>query len=297
MTSSKDEEYAKKITDANEKFAKTAEEIRKQENERIMQDYQNAQMQKRRMEYAMAMEELRNKHKVNKGTDRETTLWDEAMHEADRAISAGELTNNHDFRSAMMALLAMYGKLNKAIAVSREQTFGEYYNKYVYEKNGDPIGNMWIKLKGAMRDAVKGDGEIDIPALQHNVSFKDGKLQIEPLTRKDGAPLVVYQRDEKGNIKYEMDENGKPKLDDKGQMIKVVSTEPHPANEGFKSLVDAWLLEHDYIFVPDEPGKYKTIDGKYLDEEEFKRIAPTFGEFLERTADLTFEDHSPALRG
>ncbi|KTC93277.1 hypothetical protein [Legionella cincinnatiensis] len=303
MTSSKDDEYAKKIAEAQDKSAKAAEELRKQENEKMAQDYMNAQMLKRRMEYAQAMEELRNKHiKGHDDKGNAITYWDEVNRLADEAMKP-EQNSYQDYRAAMMSLLNMFGKMNKAIAVSREQTFGEFYNKYVYEKNEDPLGKAWIKLKSNMRDAIKGDADIDLPTLHHNVTFKDGKLNVAPLTRKDGAPLVVYERDEKGNIKYEIDqETGKPKLDDKNQPIKIISKEPHPANEAFKALVDAWLIENNYQIVPGEPNKHMNpTTGKYLDEEAFNSLKPTLVEFLKNpaNAELTFEEepqpHSPSI--
>ncbi|WP_115707289.1 hypothetical protein [Legionella sainthelensi] len=296
MTSSKDDEYAKKMAEAQEKSAKAAEEFRREENERITQDYQNAQMLKRRMEYAQAMEELRNKHILHKGTKQETTLWEEINRLADEAMKP-EQNSYQDYRAAMMSLLNMFGKMNKAIAVSREQTFGEFYNKYIYENKEDPIGKAWLKLKSYMRDGLKGDPNIDLPTLHHNVTFKDGKLDVASLTRKDGAPLVVYERDEKGNLKYEMDEKtGKRKLDDKNQPIKIPSSEPHPANEAFRALIDAWLIEHDYYKVENEPGKYKSPDGKYLDEDTFNSLKPSLAEFLKNpaNAELTIEEAPPS---
>ncbi|AUH73129.1 hypothetical protein [Legionella sainthelensi] len=297
MTSSKDDEYAKKMAEAQEKSAKAAEEFRREENERITQDYQNAQMLKRRMEYAQAMEELRNKHILHKGTQQETTLWEEVNRLADEAMKP-EQNSYQDYRASMMSLLNMFGKMNKAINVSVDQTFGEFYNKYVYEKNEDPIGKAWLKLKSNMRDALKGDPNIDLPTLHHNVTFKDGKLDVASLTRKDGAPLVVYERDEKGNLKYEMDEKtGKPKLDDKNQPIKIPSSEPHPANEAFRALIDAWLIENDFQPVPGEPNKYMNpTTGKYLDEDTFNSLKPSLAEFLKNpaNAELTIEETPPS---
>ncbi|KTD55810.1 membrane-associated HD superfamily hydrolase [Legionella santicrucis] len=301
MTSSKDDEYTKKMAEAQEKSVKAAEELRKQENERIAQDYQNAQMLKRRMEYAQAMEELRNKHILHKGTQQETTLWDEVNRLADEAMKP-EQNSYQDYRAAMMSLLNMFGKMNKAIAVSREQTFGEYYNKYIYEKNEDPIGKAWLALKSKMRDTLKGDADIDLPTLHHNVTFKDGKLNVAPLTRKDGGSLVVYEKDQDGKPVYEKDAKGKPKLDDKGQPIRVVSSDPHPVNEAFKALVDAWLIENNYQPVPGEPNKYMNpTTGKYLDEDTFNSLKPTLDDFLKNpaNAELTFEEepsHSPSMR-
>ncbi|ARB91331.1 hypothetical protein [Legionella longbeachae] len=293
MTSSKDDDYAKKMAEAKEKSAKAAEELRRQENERIAQDYQNAQMLKRRMEYAMAMEELRNKHILHKGTQQETTLWDEVNRLADEAMKP-EQNSYQDYRASMMSLLNMFGKLNKAMNVSVDQTFGELYNKYVYEKNEDPIGKAWIKFKSNLRDSIKGDADIDLPTLHHNVTFTDGKLNVAPLTRKDGAPLVVYERDEKGDVKYKIDDKtGKPELDDKNNPIKIVSNKPHPANEAFKALIDAWLIENDYHLVAGETNVYiNPKNGKYLDEDTFNSLKPSLAEFLKNpaNAELTIEE-------
>lgn len=278
------EEHANSIADAQIKSAEVAADIRKQENEKRLQDYFEAEMLKRRRAYAAAMEELRNSHKVNKGTDRETTLWDEAMHEADRSLNSGELTSNHDFRSAMMAILAMYGKMNKAANTSVNQTFGEYYNKYVYEQFKDPVGRAWIGLKSKMRDAIRRDGDIDLPTFQHNISFKDGKVDIAALTRKDGAPLVTYERHTNGNLK----------LDERGQKIEK---NPNPANEAFKSLVDAWFIENDYMFVRGEEGKYVHVTtGQPLNEARFNELKPSFAEFLKNVAnaDLSYEEQPSA---
>lgn len=258
MSNSK-EDY---IREATEKTKQGLADLRQKQTAAALEDYQREQRLKREMQHARDLEELKNKHIKTPGDDRHPaeTLWDHAMKVASGAINAGDVNSTHDFRSSMMALLAMYGKMVEAGSVSAEQTFGEFYERKLRDKYGIPLSEAWIGAKSAIRNAIRGNPDIDIPAFQHNLTFKDGKVEIADLVRKDGVPF----------------------------------SKENEINLAFKALVNAWMIENDYTPVGD--GKFRHVDGAELTEEKFNELKPSLGEFLEKLEnnDLAYEAYEPS---
>ncbi|HGH3313146.1 TPA: hydrolase, partial [Legionella pneumophila] len=79
--------------------------------------------------------------------------------------------------------------------------------------------------------------EIDLPILQHEVSYTDdNKLKIEPLTRSD-------------------------KGEEKGKLDQL-----------FEGMVHMWLKNNDYTPDPNNPGQFVNSHGETLDKATFDKL-------------------------
>ncbi|KTC90233.1 hypothetical protein OQJ18_04880 [Fluoribacter dumoffii] len=268
MTQSNDE-FEKEKKAANKSSLEGMERLRKDERDRQQQaDLEAAQMIQRQ-KWAKTMDELRNKHKV-KTKDGESTLHEEVQQLADHMITS-EQSSINDWRSNMMSLLNVLTKLNKAVNVSSQQVGGEALD--LMKNTTRPIPYVrglfhpqefiYEAAKSAVLNRVKGDGDFNLPLLEHKVSFKDGKVQVADLTRADGIPF----------------------------------NKENEANKAFKTFVSLWLQEHDYVYDTQAKTYVHYANGTKLDEDVFNELngknKPTnFAKFLEHHATLKYQEQN-----
>ncbi|HHF7365508.1 TPA: hypothetical protein ACPSKY_000604 [Legionella bozemanae] len=262
-----EEDIAKAKEEANKQFEEDIARINKEENEKKrLESLDEARFQHQR-QWAKVMDELRNSHKtINKRTGKETTYWDEIKELADEVINS-EQTSINDWRSNMMSLLNLFAKLNKAINISANQVSGEAVDLIKQATNSDntpilraithPNERIYEGVKSAILNKIKGNNDVKIDAFEHKVTFKDGKVDIAPLTRKDGIPF----------------------------------DKENEANKAFKKFVEIWLMENQYVPGPKKDGSYVRFpDGTPLDETEFNNLKKGFSKFLSETASFKFEE-------
>lgn len=230
------------------------ERLRKLEEDNKTAAYRQKIIDDRRASRAieLADEKAKQYRKGEKGED--IPLWDDAMRQAEHAISK-EQTSVHDWRSSMIALLQMLAPMVKAMDASlgaqvRAPIKGVIVDELL-------LGVIYDKgLKGAVngvRHLVSGDKPIDLPSLAHNVTFTDdNKLKIEKLVRSDNA----------------------------GELGRL--------DDLFEKGVYKWLEDEGY--KPDPADKTKLVDshGKQLTKDDFDDIKDGFAQFLEESSDLTF---------
>lgn len=271
-----EEEIAKDKENANKQLEQDIARINKEENEKKrLESLDEARFEHQR-KWAKVMDELRNSHKtINKRTGKETTYWDEIKELADEVINS-EQTSINDWRSNMMSLLNLFSKLNKAINISSNQVAGEAVDLIKQATNSDktpilraithPQERIYEGVKSAILNKIKGNNDVNIDAFKHNVTFKDGKVEVAPLTDKNGIPL--------------------PKQ--RGPHGREVENE---ADKAFKKFVEIWLMENQYVPGPQKDGSYVRFpDGKPLEETEFNDLKKGFSKFLSDTASFKFEE-------
>ncbi|HHF7375730.1 hypothetical protein [Legionella bozemanae] len=274
MTQNKDELERKK-EEANKEFEKDIARINKEESEKKRLASLEEARFKHQRQWAKVMDELRNSHKtINKRTGKETTYWDEIKELADEVINS-EQTSINDWRSNMMSLLNLFSKLNKAINVSSNQVSGEALDLIKKATHEMPIVRtithpkefIYEGVKSAILHKIKGNSDINVNALKHKVTFKDGKVEIADLTRVDGIPF------DKAN----------------------------DANKAFKKLVDLWLQENDYVMDSQTKIYKHHPDGTPLDKDAFEALHSDpnkgFGKFLAETSSFKFEEQEDLQPG
>ncbi|WP_454783664.1 hypothetical protein [Legionella sp. WA2024007413] len=254
-----------KLKEFNELSSKGMAELREQKNKEDLDAYIAEKRKEEQMRYAKSMDELRNKHrKTNERTGKETT-YDEELNELADSVINSEQNAYNDWRSNMMSLLNLFGKMNKAHNISANQVAGEAWD---LAKNTPLIGealkmkeSLYIPLKGKLVHKIKGDGDLQLPTLEHKVTFKDGKVEIADLTRSD----------------------------------KISLDKTNEANTAFKSMIALWLAENDYTPVQGKPDEYEHYaSGARLDEDTFKRLnanpQTSLAKFLKDNANLKYEE-------
>ncbi len=258
---------------ANESSLKGAAQLREEQNKRDLEAYIAEKRKEDQMRYSKWLDELRNKHKTTSSkTGKESTYWDELNDLADAVINAEQNAYN-DWRSNMMSLLNLFSKLNKAANISADQVAGEAWDRVKNPREEswgatkllggviNSAGEGYIGFKSKMLHKIKGDGEFNLPALEHKVTFKDGKVEIADLTRADGVPLDKQNQ----------------------------------ANQAFKTFVGLWLMENDYVPVKDKQGEFQRHpNGEVLDEDTFKKLnadpKTSLATFLKDNANLKYEE-------
>ncbi|WP_182393548.1 hypothetical protein [Legionella sp. PC997] len=268
------DEMDKKLKEFNELSSKGMAELREKKNKEDLDAYIAEKRKEEQMRYAKSMDELRNKHKkTNERTGKETTYDEELNELADSVINAEQNAYN-DWRSNMMSLLNLFGKMNKTHNISADQVAGEAWD---LTKNIPYVGaplkmkeSLYIPLKGKLVHKIKGDGDLQLPTLEHKVTFKDGKVEIADLTYNHGIQINKPQKP------------GKPQ-------------EPeNQANKAFRTMITLWLAENDYI-PSNKPGEYQHFgSGAILDEDTFKRLnanpQTSLAKFLKDNANLKYEE-------
>ncbi|WP_454782392.1 hypothetical protein [Legionella sp. WA2022007384] len=261
------------MKDLNERSAKGMADIREQKNKQDLDAYIAEKRKEEQMRYAKSMDELRNKHRMtSKRTGKETTHWEELDQVVEDVINSKQDAFN-DWRSNMMSLLNLLKEANTTVNISVEQVAGEGWDMAKNPKEdswtatkllGSAIhgaGDKYTEVKSKMLHAIKGDGDLQLPTLEHKVKFKDGKVDIADLTRSDGIPL----------------------------------DKTNEANQAFKSMVALWLAENDYATVQNKPGEFEHYaSGAVLDEDTFNRLnanpETSLSKFLKDNANLKYEE-------
>ncbi|KTD41383.1 hypothetical protein [Legionella parisiensis] len=282
MTQQKTEEdIAKEKQETNKEFEKDIARINKEENEKKRLEALEESRFRHQREWAKTMDELRQSHFLPKNQRREggpQTHWDEAKQLADDIINSKQ-TSINDWRSNMMDLLNMFTKLNKAINISSNQVSGEAVDLIKNATNRDetpilraithPKERMYEAVKSVILDKIKGNNDVKIEAIKHKVTFKDGKVDVAPLTRADGIPF----------------------------------DKENDANKAFKKFVELWLMENQYVPAnTNNDGSYVHFpDGTPLTEDVFNDLnsAPTtsFSNFLSQSASFKFEEQEELQSG
>lgn len=161
-------------------------------------------------------------------TGQTITLWENAVQKAEEVLNA-DLNSYMDARAAIMSLLKMYSELVKANFQTMRELRAAVGNKV--------MDWIFLPLKDTISSKLTGNPEIDLPMLQHQVSFTDdNKLKIEPLTRSDKGT-------EKGRI-----------------------------DEIFEGMIHMWLKDNDYTPDPQDPAKFVNSNGATLDKATFDRL-------------------------
>ncbi|MCE0723685.1 MULTISPECIES: hypothetical protein [Legionella] len=280
MTQSKKDELERKKEEANKELEEDIDRINKEESKKKQDESLEAARFKHQQEWAKVMDELREKHKsISKKTGKESTLWEDVMAEADDVINS-EQTSINDWRSNMMSLLNFFSRLNKAMNTSSTQVAGEAVDRIKKATHEIPIVRsithpkefIYEGLKSAILHKIKGDKDISVDGFKQKVTFKDGKVDIAPLTDKNGNPLPK-QRDQYGR-----------------------ETE-NEADKAFKKLVDLWLQENDYV-MDSQTKIYKHYpDGTPLTQKDFDELHKGLGKFLKETASFKFEEQESLQSG
>ncbi|HAZ7572629.1 hydrolase [Legionella sp. PATHC032] len=211
------------------KMKEELEQIRKTEIENAMVTEREKLLAQRNRERAEASDDLKKGRYIkDPRTGQTITLWESAVQKAEEVLNA-DLNSYMDARAAIMSLLKMYYEMVKANA----QTMKE-----LRAGIGNTIMDWGIfPIKDYIGKKLTGDPEIDLPILQHEVSYTDdNKLKIEPLTRSD-----------KGE--------GKGKLD-----------------QIFEGMVHMWLKNNDYTPDPNNPGQFVNSHGETLDKTTFDKL-------------------------
>ncbi|HAT1659487.1 TPA: hydrolase [Legionella pneumophila] len=211
------------------KMKEELEQIRKTEIENAMAKEREELLAKRSRERAEAEDNLKKGRYIkDPRTGQTTTLWENAIQKADEVLNA-DLNAYMDARAAIMSLLKMYYEMVKANA----QTMKE-----LRAGIGNTIMDWGIfPIKDYIGKKLTGDPEIDLPILQHEVSYTDdNKLKIEPLTRSD-------------------------KGEEKGKLDQL-----------FEGMVHMWLKNNDYTPDPNNPGQFVNSHGEALDKATFDKL-------------------------
>jgi hypothetical protein len=251
------EDTQKGIKDSNEKQRDLdyAQEVnrRLQESRQALEKYRNV---------------LRNKGKVMGEDGKESSLWQEIDHFAKRLIDPRR-NSTSDWYSCIMEVLALCSMINEAIATSTMKNLGQAFEKLRDSKYGSKADQFkeaaWAHTKSWFCDKLSGGKKIDTPSLIHNVTFKDGKVEIADLRRSDAYNMAA------DNL----------------------------ANEAFISLTRMWLRENGYEPHPDpkQEGVWVHSDTKVPmeqnDFEELKKNHP-LATFLENSMEkVKYEESSP----
>lgn len=145
--------------------------------------------------FAVEMAKFRQKRRsVDPQSGKEVSDWDRAMSAANHALEADYTTIN-DYKSAMMALLSMLGKMVKAGNASVNETLWGL-GHYVIEGKITPEGleagyGRKLLMAGKSLRSPSIPEEIKIPKLLHDIKVNNqGSLDIH-LKRSDDGPLNV----------------------------------------------------------------------------------------------------------
>ncbi|HAT6832270.1 TPA: Dot/Icm T4SS effector RavY [Legionella pneumophila] len=211
------------------KMKEELEQIRKTEIENAMAKEREEVLAQRNRERAEADDNLKKGRYIkDPRTGQSITLWESAVQKAEEVLNA-DLNSYMDARAAIMSLLKMYYEMVKA-------------NTQTMKELRAGIGNTimdWgvFPIKDYIGKKLTGNPEIDLPILQHEVSYTDdNKLKIEPLTRSD-------------------------KREEKGQLDKL-----------FKSMIHMWLKNNDYTPDPNNPDQFVNSHGETLDKATFDKL-------------------------
>lgn len=211
------------------KMKEELEQIRKTEIENAMAREREELLAKRNRERAEAEDNLKKGRYIkDPRTGQTTTLWENAIQKADEVLNA-DLNAYMDARAAIMSLLKMYYEMVKANAQTMKELRAGIGNKIM----------DWgiFPIKDYIGKKLTGDPEIDLPILQHEVSYTDdNKLKIEPLTRSD-------------------------KGEEKGKLDQL-----------FEGMVHMWLKNNDYTPDPNNPGQFVNSHGETLDKATFDKL-------------------------
>lgn len=263
----------KQIDEANKKSSDALTEKRKIEFENETRAYREKLQAERAAGYAADKDKLARKHISHTEQGQDVTYWDEVLKHAENAINKEQAAYN-DWRSAMTSLISMLTTMNKALAISFEQTRGEF----IQEKLGISMGSlikekMLHPLKDKLMDKIKGQPSLDLPNLQQHVGFKDGKVDIRKLHVRGEELKNSIKKDKNGNETEVKD------ADD--------------LNKSFKTLVNMWLLENGYKVGPN--GTHVDVNGAALDKAKFDALQndpqTSLAKFLsEKAADLKYQE-------
>ncbi|AMP89799.2 hydrolase [Legionella pneumophila] len=211
------------------KMKEELEQIRKTEIENAMAKEREELLAKRSRERAEAEDNLKKGRYIkDPRTGQTTTLWENAIQKADEVLNA-DLNAYMDARAAIMSLLKMYYEMVKANAQTMKELRAGIGNKIM----------DWgiFPIKDYIGKKLTGDPEIDLPMLQHEVSYTDDKkLKIEPLTRSD-------------------------KGEEKGKLDQI-----------FEGMIHMWLKNNDYTPDPSNPGQFVNSHGETLDKPTFDKL-------------------------
>ncbi|HDO7805428.1 TPA: hydrolase [Legionella pneumophila] len=226
------------------KMKEELEQIRKTEIENAMAKEREEVLAQRNRERAEADDNLKKGRYIkDPRTGQSITLWESAVQKAEEVLNA-DLNSYMDARAAIMSLLKMYYEMVKA-------------NTQTMKELRAGIGNTimdWgvFPIKDYIGKKLTGNPEIDLPILQHEVSYTDdNKLKIEPLTRSDKG-LTLSEEDEK------LMKEGKIQ---KGQIDRI-----------FEGMIRMWLKNNDYTPDPNNLGQFVNSHGQTLDKATFDQL-------------------------
>lgn len=167
------------MADKDLEMKKKFQEMRE---EQAMAESNKKLLEERALSKAKSIDSLRKGRKSTNEHGQEIDLWEEVNKKAKLATNLDNVMSYNDWRSAMMALLAMYFTLCKALSQSRSEVFAEIGHGAL-----DKIVQGYTKLRqyGPKPDVV-------LPALSHSVSFNDkNEIQFDKLELEtsDGSLL------------------------------------------------------------------------------------------------------------
>lgn len=218
-------------------MSKSTEEIKKElQRIREEEEFQFISAKKQRIMEERALQAARDQDELVKGrthkdpqSGQEVAHWDDAMRKAEAAVNS-EVMSYNDWRAAMMGLLTMYGAMNKGLHQSIGETVHSPLATLIKQGIIYPLGDK-------IKDKLTGNPEIDLPMLQHEVSFSnDNKLVINPLTRSDKGA-------------------------EKGQLDKL-----------FEKGIRLWLENAGYTPDPADNAKFIDENGVQLDKAAFDAL-------------------------
>jgi hypothetical protein len=241
-----------------EDIDKAARELEERVKEKAKEDAAAAQQayraklaNQRMMDDLDAAARLHDKGFTSDRSGKKITLWEELDQLADNAINSGQEAYN-DWRSAMMALLALFAKVVKAMSQSiseATQPMTDKIKQTVREKFVYPLRDKFL-------DHIRGDPTIDLPTLVHDVNMSD---------------------DNKLNV-------GDIKLDG--------STPDREVNRSFETLVNLWLASEGYELAPDDTYVTADAHKTVLTKDAFEALKNDeehgLDTFLESNVDLQF---------
>lgn len=237
------------MSKSSKEMKEELERIRKIEIENDIVKKRQALEDSRNRSRAEADDQLKkDKYIKDPRTGQTITLWENAVQKAEEVLNA-DLNSYMDARAAIMSLLKMYSELVKANFQTMRELRAAVGNKV--------MDWIFLPLKDTISSKLTGNPEIDLPMLQHQVSFTDdNKLKIEPLTRSDKGT-------EKGRI-----------------------------DEIFEGMIHMWLKDNDYTPDPQDPVKFVNSNGATLDKATFDRLKddPDHG------LDHFLTEHNPDLQ-
>jgi len=170
------------IVPKNDQMKETLKKIREQELIAAQRKKMDDEIAAKR---AIAEDELKSGRSYKDERGQDTNRWDEVARHAKEARSLENVMAFNDWRSAMLKLVFMYGKLNKAIAQDMKEL--RFNVKYALGLN-DLVYRGYNKVK----DKMGRSPEELLPELKHTVSFNDDneivfdKLEVEAT---DGTEL------------------------------------------------------------------------------------------------------------